>query len=448
MKDESRGMKWFCSGLCVLIFFILHPSSLILAQDEPPPKKVGVQLMFIPPPMEGTVSLGIYDATGKLVRVLHAESPQTEFTAALNGLITFWDGKDDAEKMMAAGKYRAHGYVVGAMDFEGVAFLGNDWITDGNSPRVQSFDDLRSAPGDMLLIGARAPDGSELSWYCDARGEISGGVMKKSSAEVAGQWKEKDNIPQAVAEHGKIHIFDGQNEREISLPAVKWAVGAARNRDGGVWVIDCGGDQCEVVQYSPAGEPLRRLAIQSGDPIPWQIAASKNREAIYLLENNIPKKIWRVRGLELVKGSEPSTDGKVISTWKVFFSKTITSSGTLDAVRDLLKFPGGQPFVAQENIALRLLPNPLEQDKPGAVDISIGVDAKGSFLKACDGLPLCRVSETPNLRWAAMAREPDSKAITIFQSDGAVVEQFKASKLANMMAFDCGDFDFDPAKLK
>ncbi len=444
-KHEARSGFAFRA-----LFFVILVSSFVIsaiAQDDPPPKKAGVQLMFIPPPMEGTVSLGIYDATGKLVRVLHAESPQTDFTAALNGLITFWDGKDDAGKMMPAGKYRARGYVVGAMDFEGVAFLGNDWIVDEKS-RVQSFKDLRSAPGDMLLLGARAPDGSELSWYCDARGEISGGVMKKSSAEVAGQWKAEDNIPRAVAENGKIHTFDGQNEHELSLPAVKWAVGAALSRDGGVWVIDCGGDQCEVVEYSPAGEPLRRLAIQSGDPIPWQIAASKNREAIYLLENNIPKKTWRVRGLELVKGSEPSTDGKVISTWKVFFSKTITFSGTLDAVRDLLKFPAGQPFVAQEKIALRLLPNPLEQDKPGAVDISIAVDAKGSFLKAGDGLPLCRVSETPNLRWAAMAREPDSKAITIFQSDGAVVEQFEASKLANMMSFDCGDFDFDPAKVK
>ena len=108
----------------------------------------------------------------------------------------------------------------------------------------------------------------------------------------------------------------------------------------------------------------------------------------------------------------------------------------------------GKPFVPQDKIGVRLLPNPLEQDKVNALDISIGVDANGSFLKAGDGLPLCRVSETPNLKWVAMAREPDSKIITIFQSDGAVVEQFKARKLANMMAFDAGDFDFDPAKVK
>ena len=44
-------------------------------------------------------------------------------------------------------------------------------------------------------------------------------------------------------------------------------------------------------------------------------------------------------------------------------------------------------FAAQPKISLRLLPNPLEQDKLGSVDISISTDAKGSFLKAGDGLP-------------------------------------------------------------
>ena len=47
-----------------------------------------------------------------------------------------------------------------------------------------------------------------------------------------------------------------------------------------------------------------------------------------------------------------------------------------------------------------------------------------------------------------MALEADGKTVTIFQSDGSAVEQFKAGKLDNMAAFDAGDFDFDPAKMK
>src|SRR4051812_46262195 len=30
-----------------------------------------VRISFVPPPMEGTISLGVYDEAGKLVRVLH-----------------------------------------------------------------------------------------------------------------------------------------------------------------------------------------------------------------------------------------------------------------------------------------------------------------------------------------------------------------------------------------
>src|SRR5690349_13599032 len=38
-----------------------------------------VKISFLPPPMEGTISLGIYDGTGKLVRVLVQEGNVDEF---------------------------------------------------------------------------------------------------------------------------------------------------------------------------------------------------------------------------------------------------------------------------------------------------------------------------------------------------------------------------------
>src|SRR5436305_1788707 len=37
-----------------------------------------VRISFVPPPMEGTISLGIYNRTGKLVRVLHTEATLNE----------------------------------------------------------------------------------------------------------------------------------------------------------------------------------------------------------------------------------------------------------------------------------------------------------------------------------------------------------------------------------
>src|ERR1041384_2763377 len=77
-----------------------------------------VPLRFVPPPMEGTISLGIFDSNGKLLRVLHREAKIDIFTVEENSLSTTWDGKDDAGQDMPAGKYRARGYLVGKLKVE------------------------------------------------------------------------------------------------------------------------------------------------------------------------------------------------------------------------------------------------------------------------------------------------------------------------------------------
>ena len=128
--------------------------------------------------------------------------------------------------------------------------------------------------------------------------------------------------------------------------------------------------------------------------------------------------------------------------WRVVLSKTIRVSETFAAVRESLKSSEGATFTPEEKINVRLLPNQLVRNASTSVDIVAAVDAKGSFLRTFDGLELKRITETPGLRWAAMAREPGGRAVTIFQGDGAVVEEFKARKLASMMAFDAGDYEW------
>jgi hypothetical protein len=76
------------------------------------------RISFVPPPLEGTISLGIYDANGKLVRVLHQESNLSEFTIGADALVTQWDGRSDNEEDVPVGKYRARGYLVGRLKVE------------------------------------------------------------------------------------------------------------------------------------------------------------------------------------------------------------------------------------------------------------------------------------------------------------------------------------------
>ena len=64
------------------------------------------------------------------------------------------------------------------------------------------------------------------------------------------------------------------------------------------------------------------------------------------------------------------------------------------------------------------------------------------FLKAADGLPLCTISETQELRRALLWLR-DANALDVFQDDGATVEQFRVTNIDRMMAFDCGAFDLE-----
>jgi hypothetical protein len=217
--------------------------------------------MFVPPPMEGTISLGIYDENGKLVRVLHREAGADEFVAALDGFITFWDGMDDVGNALPPGHYSASGYMVGA----------------------------------VAVHPAPAPS-----------------------------------------------------------PAAS-------------------GSNAAATSPSPTPAP----------PVPGSLASA-------------------------------------LST---------------------LTFPNGKPFVPQDKIRVGLVGNPLDRDRAGSAEISVAFDAKGSWLELSDGLPLKQISQTPNLKWIAFGRSTPGDPLVVVQSDGKTLEGFLITRMSNMMAFDCGDFE-------
>jgi len=461
LKAEGQRLKWGTRTLCALLLFSIYPLAFSLAQEAPATTpKPGARLMFVPPPMEGTISMGIYDGSGKLVCALHREEEvqSDAFGKALNGLITSWDGKNDAGAMTPAGKYFARGYMVGDIATEGEAMHGNDFIVDDDSPRVQKVLDIKSDQEGGFGLIAQTSQNTFLFLLCDKFGAILRHDMR-NQRDAIDALLFPSSMPISIL-NGKIDV-DSKAYPNLHLPPLNHPIHACPARDGGVWVIDSNSDGvAEVKQFSTTGEFTRRLGFQPEEPAPIKIAASRTDDEIFLLEQN--KTSQRVRALALVTGgttSQPviktstgtaavSGTEQATSTWKVLFSKTITFSDSLDQARGLLKFPDGKPFEPQEKIRISLLPNPLVQDQPGSMEISAGIDAGGSFLKTTDGLLLKRISDTPNLKWAAIGRESGSKIIVLFQSDGAVVEEYRITRPANMMAFDCGDFDFDPGKMK
>jgi hypothetical protein len=104
------------------------------------------------------------------------------------------------------------------------------------------------------------------------------------------------------------------------------------------------------------------------------------------------------------------------------------------------KVVAGSQGTSPETAKIKLQANPLLNDDRVTVEMMVGYDADGSFLKAADGLPLCTISETQELRRALLWLH-DATALDVFQDDGAVVEQFRVTGVDQMMSFDCGGFE-------
>lgn len=117
------------------------------------PLRAGEELEFAVPD-DGRVTLGVFDSSGKLVRVLHKLAREEDFRIGDNGFITTWDGKNDAGERMVSGHYYVRGYLIGAdVRVSGENFLFNDWAADDGFPgfsRVKDFALLES--GDVILL--------------------------------------------------------------------------------------------------------------------------------------------------------------------------------------------------------------------------------------------------------------------------------------------------------
>ncbi len=372
------------------------------AQESPAPSPSptatpaarSIRISFVPPPLDGTISLGVYDAKGKLVRVLFREADINEFNIGNDSLSTTWDGKDDAGENVPPGKYSAHGFVVGDLKIEGVGFFFNDWISSADGPRFSHIRSLSVHEKDLLLGVDLVPPG---------QGHVAYDLADKSLT---------------------LKDTDGDTNADASA--------SAAGRDGTRWVID----GAEVKQLSANGEFLRRLPVSPNEPQPKAIAASLKEDRIYLLEEN--ESGQRVRALSLTATKSEGAE-QAVSEWKVDFEKSIVAHKNF-SIAD------GKPVTTPadgnvpDKVKIKLQANPLLNDDRVTVEMMIGLDADGSFVKAGDGLPLCTISETQNLtRGLLVAR--GANGLDVFQDDGAVVEQFRISGADQMMSFDCGGFE-------
>ena len=442
MTREENRPNSRATLIRLLCFLLLTLALTARGQESPTPEPTStpptrsVRISFLPPPLDGTISLGIYDAKGKLVRVLQREADINEFNIGTDALSTTWNGKDDAGENVPAGKYSAHGFVVGDLGIKGMGFFFNDWITAEDSPRIRRVDNLREW-GDKLLLLVALPGERAATVSCDLSGKIHESMLEGPDRFTEAFEPERVGVQ---IKNGKVLINAADGWTPLSWSTLIKPVDATLGSSGTIWVIDQAAENVatvEVKQFAANGEFLRRLAYQPNDPQPRVVAASKREDKIFVLEET--SDLQRVRGLSLLA---TKTEGgqQPISGWKVDFEKRIVAHKDFSLVegKPVPSSPAGAN--APEKLKIKLQPNPLINDERVTVELAIGFDEDGSFLKAIDGLPLCSISETPKLTRALLVAH-GSSALDVFQDDGTVVEQFRVTGVDQMMSFDCGGFE-------
>ncbi len=151
-RDPSTALGM--TACCIAILIVFWSLGKVAAQDSlapsfaptptpsvtptpTPPIARNVRISFVPPPLEGKISLGIYDKNGQLVRVLHQEADLDGFEVGADALTGRWDGKNDDGSDLPAGRYHARGFVVAPTKIEEVPWDNIGKTDNLNSVRVK-----------------------------------------------------------------------------------------------------------------------------------------------------------------------------------------------------------------------------------------------------------------------------------------------------------------------
>lgn len=462
----------------------------------------GVEIRFVPATAGGTVSLGIYNAAGELVRVLCDEWTFSRFRIGLNGLSTTWDGRGDDGQPVPPGTYAARGYVVGDVVIGGEAFHFNDWIEGPDSPRIERVASAQLLPGGDVLLIARLTGAT--------------GALVRYSPESEARWNTVVSGPRpaparnaqlAAAEKTAFVLLDGQlraasleDGREVVLP-VAWAnVKAVAARGGRLAVLDDQGLHFRVLPSFDSQGGVDDLpaefvsiglldegavaAAADGAVWRWQAGWSKlempEEVRVRSLSGGRGDTFWtleeRAEGALYVAQYSPE-EGRLVE-WAAEEGRIVSVAGTPErdyfvAVLDtadgqrtagIRRREGGEgwEFVFDKKITNSaefgwrdgklsarggerpstleavLGVNPLHPEAPRVLALQAVADDSGTGLSTMDGLPLVRVSDQPDSRRVMMVAAPEPDTVRFFQGDGASVEEYRIANLGQITAFDAG----------
>jgi hypothetical protein len=482
--------------VCLVLSLSWFAPRLFAGTDEN--EETGKQLMFIPPPVEGLISLGVYDAHGKLMRVLKQAAEVDSFKSGLNGLFVDWDGTDATGKAVAAGKYSARGVLIGEdVNISGVAYHLNDWVDDAQNLRVKTISSPALLSGRSLAV--LADTGHPEILIIDAasnkpqRFSVDPGIarLKSDGANLLAIYS--DHIASIAVPNGSVTESDPvPNVRDADRSGSNWAVVTDReiqckiadqkttiplpapdinrcallgtslvvaSRNGKLWSTE--GDHLVPVELDESGE-LLDLCTGTGDEI-WLLIENGSKTSLRQIdlaaktskELTLPNGLPKIRQLsasrnnsDLVLDADLNPGNRVIglhfqsakdqqSVWEKWFDRSQVPHQFFDVHTGTVV--RAETKTDSPPLLIRPENNPLENTRQANFLISAVADDQGVHLATSDGLPLLQISKTKGIdqvKWEANG----SSGMKVYLSDGTAVEEYSVTGLQNLFRFDAGSF--------
>ena len=489
MFDRPR---WF-SGIALLLSFVSLQA--LNAQDEEPNSN---QLLFVPPPVEGVISLGAYDSRGKLVRVLKRAAEIDSFKSASDGLVIDWDRNDSRGKQVPNGKYFARGVLVGDVKVEGVAFHLNDWIDSSDDPRIRKIlsATLLDAQRPAVLADASQPEVVVLESNGNRSNTISLAfnpltikaagpnlllfdrtqvmlIDPTSGAEVSRQ--NLSDVRDADALGNRIVVLSGNQinyqinaaPQDLKAPggelyrcAVLDSSIVVASKQANVWKLD--GQDFTAVDAGGAGE-LLDMSAGASDSV-WLLVKTDKATVLKQIdpsgkiqrEIELPPDLQSVTRLgasrnedSLLLSSEDGATQRVTgirfqaavqgkSIWEKWFERILTSFKFFD-LKDGKVVPADAK-IDSPPVLVKPANNPMENTRQALFQLTIVTDDAGAWVASVDGLPLFQVCATKNIRQTRCTSD-GANGVRVYTSDGTVVEEYHLTSLENLFRFEAGSFD-------
>jgi hypothetical protein len=484
---------WFWSAVSLLSF---SPAA-VAAADENEESSAGKQLMFIPPPVEGVISLGVYDAHGKLVRVLKQGADIDSFKSGLNGLFVDWDGADTTGKNAPPGKYYARGVLIGDISVSGVAYHLNDWVNDSVNLRVKMVSSPTLLSGrslavladtgrpEILIVDAASlkpqrlpvePGASRLKWdganllaiYPDRVASIAPTDGSVTETKTMANIRDADRSASSwviLTDH-EIHYSAGGQDQVIELPspdinrcALLTTTLVVADSSGKLWRLESG-HLVEVELDQPGN--LLDLSAGSGDQI-WLLISSGSKTWLRQVDLSaktskdldLPNGLAKVRQVsasrtssdllldadldpgQRVIGLHFQTDKEQQSVWEKWFDRSLVPHQFFDVHAGTVV--RAEAKSDSPPVMVRPANNPLENTRQANFLLSAVADSTGVYLATNDGLPLVQIAKTKGVNQVKW--EPNgANGMKVYLSDGTAVEEYNITGLENLYRFDAGSF--------